>query len=74
MKRYTSALSLLLRVLFCGFLSRLLNFLGGGLGWEWGLSQKPPLSPFLNCVSAVIIIIAKVAPLPFTVSGNMDHG
>lgn len=48
---YTSAiLSQFLRVLFDGFLFRLL-FLGKGEGGRQGFPQKPSMSLFLNCES-----------------------
>ena len=61
----------LLRLLFSGFLFRLL-FFGLWVGY-WRL-QKPSIFLFLNYVSAIIDIIAKVASLFFTVSGSTDHG
>lgn len=39
-----------------------------------GVLQKPSRSLFLNCVSAVINITAKVASLMFIDNGSMDNG
>lgn len=46
----------------------------GAVGMElgYGLSQKSSMSPFLNCVSAVVNITAKVAFLLFTASWSSD--
>lgn len=52
------SLSQFLRVIFDGFLSRLLLF-----WWGKALSQEPSMSLFLKCESAVIAATAKVASL-----------
>lgn len=54
---------------------RLLLF--GRVGWggdKMGLSQRLFMSPFLNCESAVINTMAKVASLSVTVCRIMDPG
>lgn len=67
---YTSALlSQFLRVLFDGFLPRLLLCRGV---WK-GLSPKPYV-PFLDCEVAIIDANAKLASWPFTISRSMDRG
>lgn len=44
-----------------------------GVGIEWGLSQKPPMSIFLNCSFKVIDATDEVASLLFTVTGSTDN-
>lgn len=39
-----------------------------------GLSEKPSMSLFLHCASAVIGITVKVTSMHFIVSGRKDHG
>ena len=45
-----------------------------GLRWGKLLSQKPSMSPFLNCEPAVINTMSKIASLSFTVDHGLTYG
>lgn len=67
-----SILSQSLRVLFNVLLFRMLLLLRGSWGGHRGFHRCIPCS-FLNCVSAVINVTAKVAYLHFSIHWSMDH-